>query len=213
MKEPNETNELNEAEEALKDETARGTETAADAEHEASEAKVQNASACVDTPAAESEVSEADKLLLAEAKRAEEAEAKAKELQDRYVRTLAEYDNYRKRTTREKEQSFDRGVARLAEEILPVIDNLERALSSAKDPEDPMVKGVQMTYDSMLAALKNFSIEPMDDLGQTFDPHFHNAMQHIDSEEYGESEIVAVFQKGYKMGENVLRPSLVKVAN
>jgi len=213
MKEPNETNELNEAEEALKDETARGTETAADAEHEASEAKVQNASASVDTPAAESEVSEADKLLLAEAKRAEEAEAKAKELQDRYVRTLAEYDNYRKRTTREKEQSFDRGVARLAEEILPVIDNLERALSSAKDPEDPMVKGVQMTYDSMLAALKNFSIEPMDDLGQTFDPHFHNAMQHIDSEEYGESEIVAVFQKGYKMGENVLRPSLVKVAN
>lgn len=136
-----------------------------------------------------------------------------KRVKDQLLRTLAEFDNYRKRTTREKEQTFERGERFVVEAFLPVIDNLERAIASHKDPEDPLLKGVQMTYDQMINTLKNLGVTQLDDLGKTFDPHFHDAMQHVDDENYGESEIVAVFRKGYVMNENVIRPSLVKVAN
>lgn len=142
-----------------------------------------------------------------------EAEAKVAQMKDQLLRTMAEFDNYRKRTTKEKEQIFNRGVSYVVEAILPVIDNLERALSVAKDREDNFVKGVEMTYNQMLSALKNLGVEQMDALGQTFDPHFHDAMQHIEDEQYGETEIVEVFQKGYMLNETVIRPSLVKVAN
>ncbi|MBR6684192.1 MAG: nucleotide exchange factor GrpE [Firmicutes bacterium] len=148
-----------------------------------------------------------------EASKEEEAEAKIAQMKDQLLRTMAEFDNYRKRTTKEKEQIFNRGVSYVVEAILPVIDNLERALSVAKDREDNFVKGVEMTYNQMLSALKNLGVEQMDVLGQTFDPHFHDAMQHIEDEQYGESEIVDVFQKGYMLNDVVIRPSLVKVAN
>ncbi|MBO4888262.1 MAG: nucleotide exchange factor GrpE [Firmicutes bacterium] len=151
--------------------------------------------------------------LLKEAKRAEEAESKVKDLQDRLLRNMAEFDNYRKRTTREKAQSFDNGVKHVAETLLPVIDNLERALSAAQDPEDSFVKGVQMTHDQLLAMLEKSGIRQIDPLGETFDPHFHEAMQHVDDETHGESEVVQVFQKGYVMGESLIRAALVKVAN
>jgi molecular chaperone GrpE len=151
--------------------------------------------------------------LLKEAKRAEEAEAKVKDLQDRLLRNMAEFDNYRKRTTREKAQSFDNGVKHIVEDLLPVIDNLERALGAAQDPEDSFVKGVQMTHDQLLAMLEKSGIKQIDPLGETFDPHFHEAMQHIDDESFGESEVAAVFQKGYLMGDSLIRAALVKVAN
>ena len=122
-----------------------------------------------------------------------EAEAKVAQMKDQLLRTMAEFDNYRKRTTKEKEQIFNRGVSYVVEAILPVIDNLERALSVAKDREDNFVKGVEMTYNQMLSALKNLGVEQMDALGQTFDPHFHDAMQHIEDEQYGENEIVVGF--------------------
>lgn len=142
-----------------------------------------------------------------------EAEIKLSQMKDQLLRTMAEFDNYRKRTTKEKEQIFNRGVSYVVEAILPVIDNFERALAAAKDKEDNFVKGVEMTYQQMLGALKNLGVEQMEALGQTFDPHFHDAMQHVEDEQYGESEIVEVFQKGYMLNEVVIRPSLVKVAN
>ena len=142
-----------------------------------------------------------------------EAEAKVAQMKDQLLRTMAEFDNYRKRTTKEKEQIFNRGVSYVVEAILPVIDNFERALAAAKDREDNFVKGVEMTYQQMLSALKNLGVEQMDSLGQTFDPYFHDAMQHVEDEQYGENEIVAVFQKGYMLNDQVIRPSLVKVAN
>lgn len=142
-----------------------------------------------------------------------EAEAKVAQMKDQLLRTMAEFDNYRKRTTKEKEQIFNRGVSYVVEAILPVIDNFERALTAAKDRDDNFVKGVEMTYQQMLSALKNLGVEQIDSLGQTFDPHFHDAMQHVEDENYGENEIVAVFQKGYMLNDQVIRPSLVKVAN
>ena len=142
-----------------------------------------------------------------------EAEAKVAQMKDQLLRTMAEFDNYRKRTTKEKEQIFNRGVSYVVEAILPVIDNLERALSVAKDREDNFVKGVEMTYNQMISALKNLGVEQMEALGQPFDPHFHDAMQHVEDDQYGENEIVEVFQKGYMLNDVVIRPSLVKVAN
>ena len=161
----------------------------------------------------EQEADPQEEALLKEAKRAEEAEAKVKDLQDRLLRNMAEFDNYRKRTTREKAQSFDNGVKHIVENLLPVIDNLERALVAAQDPEDNFVKGVQMTHDQLLAMLEKSGIKQIDPLGETFDPHFHEAMQHVDDEAYGESEVAAVFQKGYLMGDSLIRAALVKVAN
>ena len=148
-----------------------------------------------------------------ETSKEDEAEAKVAQMKDQLLRTMAEFDNYRKRTTKEKEQIFNRGVSYVVEAILPVIDNFERALAAAKDRDDNFVKGVEMTYQQMLSALKNLGVEQMDSIGQTFDPHFHDAMQHIEDEKYGENEIVEVFQKGYMLNDQVIRPSLVKVAN
>ena len=154
-----------------------------------------------------------EEALLKEAKRAEEAEAKLKDCQDRLLRNMAEFDNYRKRTTREKAQSFDNGVKHIAENLLPVIDNFERALAAAQDPDDSFVQGVRMIHDQLIAMLDKLGIKQIDPLGETFDPHFHEAMQHVDDESYGESEVVQVFQKGYLMGESLIRAALVKVAN
>ena len=142
-----------------------------------------------------------------------EAEVKLAQMKDQLLRTMAEFDNYRKRTTKEKDQIFNRGVSYVVEAILPVIDNFERALAAAKDRDDNFVKGVEMTYNQMLNALKNLGVEQMDALGKPFDPHFHDAMQHVEDEQYGENEVVEVFQKGYMLNDLVIRPSLVKVAN
>lgn len=137
---------------------------------------------------------------------------------EKTLRLLAEFDNYRKRTTKEQAESFERGETKVIEALLPVIDNLERAISAGqtdgKDPEDdPFFKGIRMTYDQVLRVLKTFGVEQMEDEGKTFDPALHNAMMHVDDEDKGEQEIVQVFQKGYKMNDKVIRPSLVKVAN
>jgi len=159
------------------------------------------------------EVEAAEDAQAEEVSKEAEAEAKMAQMKDQLLRTMAEFDNYRKRTTKEKEQIFNRGMSYVVEAILPVIDNFERALSAAKDRDDNFVKGVEMTYNQMLSALKNLGVEQMDSLGQTFDPHFHDAMQHVEDEQYGENEIVEVFQKGYMLNDQVIRPSLVKVAN
>lgn len=143
----------------------------------------------------------------------ETMETKMAQMKDQLLRTMAEFDNYRKRTTKEKDQIFNRGVSYVVEAILPVIDNFERALNAAKDKEDNFVKGVEMTYNQMMGALKNLGVEPIEALGKTFDPHFHDAMQHVEDDNYGESEIVAVFQRGYMLNDVVIRPSMVKVAN
>ena len=158
-------------------------------------------------PKEESKVSETDQL------KKQLADNKEKTL-----RLLAEFDNYRKRTTKEQAESFERGETKVIEALLPVIDNLERAITAGqtdgKDPEDdPFFKGIRMTYDQVLRVLKTFGVEQMEDEGKTFDPAQHNAMMHVDDEDKGEQEIVQVFQKGYKMNGKVIRPSLVKVAN
>lgn len=143
----------------------------------------------------------------------EEANEKLAQTKDQLMRLMAEFDNYRKRTTKEKEMSFERGERNVVEAMLPVLDNFDLAIASYKDKDDPHLKGIQMTYDLMIKALNGLGVTCMDSLGKTFDPNFHEAMQRVEDEEKGEDEIVAVFRKGYMMNDTVLRAALVKVAN
>ena len=156
-------------------------------------------------------------------KKAAKKEAKAQEkaakepdelaiLNDKYLRVCAEYDNYRRRSQKEKEALYGDIKADTVVKFLPVYDNLERALNQTTEDE-AYRKGVEMIMSQFFATLEKLGVTPMDCLGQTFDPSLHNAVMHVDDEEKGENEIVEVFQKGFLLGEKVIRFAMVKVAN
>ncbi|MCD2347529.1 nucleotide exchange factor GrpE [Clostridium guangxiense] len=132
-------------------------------------------------------------------------------MKDRILRLTAEYDNYRKRTAKEKEGIYTDACSDVINEMLPSLDNLERAATSSGSAED-IKKGIDMTIRQFKEALTKLGVEEIPGEG-AFDPNFHNAVMHIEDENYGESEIVEVLQKGYKRGDKVLRHSMVKVAN
>lgn len=133
------------------------------------------------------------------------------ELNDKYLRLVAEYDNYRKRTAKEKEAIYPEAKVSVISSFLPVLDNLERALATAGD--DPVYEGVKMISKQFVETLKAAGVEEIPALGEKFDPNFHNAVMHVDDDNFGENEIIEEFQKGYKMGERIIRYSMVKVAN
>ena len=137
---------------------------------------------------------------------------KAADFEDKWKRSMAEFDNFRKRTTKEKDQSFDRGAKDVVEKMLPVLDNFERALAGGSE-EDPFVQGVQMIYKQFKSALEDLGVSEIEALGQTFDPNLHYAVQHVENEELGENTVSAVFQKGYKYKDTVVRYAMVVVAN
>ena len=132
---------------------------------------------------------------------------------EQYLRVLAEYDNFRKRTQNEKAAIYNNAVSDTVQTILPIADNIERALSQENASAEDMRKGVEMIESQILAALENLNITAIGEVGETFDPNIHNAVAHIDSEELGENVISAVFQKGYLLGDRVIRHAMVQVAN
>lgn len=132
--------------------------------------------------------------------------------EDKYLRLCAEYDNYRKRTAKEKEQSWAEAKAQTVAAFLPVYDNLERALKQAT-ADEAYAKGVEMTMKGLQDVMTKLGVELIPALGETFDPNRHNAVMHVDDEEAGENTIVEVFQQGFICGEKVIRFSMVKVAN
>ena len=134
------------------------------------------------------------------------------EAADKYLRLAAEYDNYRKRTAKEKESAWSEAKAQTVAAFLPVYDNLERALKQ-ETADEAYKKGVEMTMKGLQDALTGLGVEVIPALGETFDPNRHNAVMHCDDEEAGESTIVEVFQQGFICGEKVIRFSMVKVAN
>jgi molecular chaperone GrpE len=140
----------------------------------------------------------------------EEALAKQK---DQFLRTAAEYDNYRKRSEREKAAVYADATAAAILEILPVEDNLERALAQKECTVEDLRKGVEMVQAQMKACLEKLGVSEMGAEGETFDPAFHNAVMHLEDESLGENVIVQVFQKGYKLGDKVVRHAMVQVAN
>lgn len=127
--------------------------------------------------------------------------------------TAAEYANYRARSAKEKEQTYTNAKGNVVGEILPVIDNLERALSQDTEDFEALRKGVEMTMQQLMQTLEKIGVESYGESGDTFDPNFHNAVMHIEDEELGENVIVEVFQKGYKIEDRVIRPAMVKTAN
>ena len=145
----------------------------------------------------------------------EQMEALAKTLadaNDKYLRLAAEYDNYRKRTAREKEHLYNDAKIDTIKGMLPVYDNLERAL--AQETQDAAFKkGVEMTLTELVKILDALGVKPFGEAGETFDPQRHNAVMHIEDESLGENVIAEVFQKGFKVGEKVVRFAMVKVAN
>lgn len=130
-----------------------------------------------------------------------------------HIRTLAEYDNYRKRTAKEKENTWVDAKAVCIAELLPMLDNFDRALGVTDSDFESYKKGIEMIYQGFCETLKKLGVEAFGEEGEEFDPNFHSAVMHIDDETLGENVLAQVFSKGYKLGEKVLRPAMVKVAN
>lgn len=146
----------------------------------------------------------------------EEVNPLEKELADtkeQLLRITAEYANFRKRSEKEKSETFSFATAKTVGELLPVIDNLERALSNEQEDYEGLKKGVQMTYDGLMATLEKLGVTAYGESGEQFDPNFHNAVMHIEDEELETNVITDVFQKGYKINDKVVRPAMVKTAN
>ena len=139
-------------------------------------------------------------------------EAKYNEEHDARVRLAAEYDNFRKRTTKEKEQSYTNGKSDAVGKLLPVYDNLERALNQPTE-DTAYKKGVELTMTELVKILNGLGVEIFGERGEAFDPNLHNAVMHIDDETLEENTISQVFQKGFKIGDKVVRFAMVQVAN
>ena len=148
----------------------------------------------------------------AEEARIEELEKENAALNDRYLRICAEYDNFRRRSQKEREALYSDIKADTLTKFLPVYDNLERALKQGTEDE-AYRKGVEMIMNQFNTTMEKLGVTEIDCLGQKFDPALHNAVMHVDDEEKGENEIVEVFQKGFKIGDKVVRFAMVKVAN
>ena len=131
---------------------------------------------------------------------------------DAHLRCAAEYDNFRKRTIKEKEASYGNGKADAVAKMLPIYDNLERALQQ-ETSDAAYKKGVEMTMNELLKIFTSLGVEVFGNVGDQFDPNVHNAVMHIESEELEENSISAVFQKGFKIGDKVVRFAMVQVAN
>lgn len=145
--------------------------------------------------------------------RLQELEAQLLQANDKFLRTLAEYDNYRKRSVREKEQAYADSKAAVLTEFLPVLDNFERAQAGADASYEDYRKGVEMIFSQLAACFEKLGAESFGEVGDVFDPNIHNAVMHTEDETAAENTIVQVFSKGYKLGDKILRPAVVKVVN
>jgi len=134
-------------------------------------------------------------------------------LQDRLLRTAAEFDNYRKRMERERRDLSEYAAADVLRDVLPILDNFERALAAPATPEtDAFRKGIELIHKQMLDLLKKRGVKPIEALGADFDPNFHQAVIHEPSADHREGEVMAELQRGYLLGDRLLRPAMVKVA-
>ncbi len=170
----------------------------------------ENQAEQTEQPQPKEEAAEEKPDLQAQLDKANEELKKQKEL---LLRTAAEYDNYRKRTEREKLSLYSDATSAAVVEFLPVADNLERALEQKDCSAEDLRKGVEMVQGQLKSALTKLGVTGMGEIGEAFNPDLHNAVSHIDDESSGENTITQVFQKGYKLNEKVVRHAMVQVAN
>ena len=199
------------------DETLEQTEEAVEetvAEEEAPEVEVveeDEAEAPGDGDAEKAE----KKSFFKKKEKKDKRDAQIEELTDRVKRQMAEFDNYRKRTEREKSSMVELGSRNVIEKMLPVVDNFERGLAAIPEAEkeSAVAKGMEMIYKQLMTTLDEMGVKPIEAVGQPFDPNFHNAVMHIEDETLGENVVAEEFQKGYMHHDSVIRCSMVKVAN
>lgn len=188
---------------------AKEAETDTDETTETSE-KVENEEA--EETAKDTEKKSGKKLF---GKKKDKKDEKIEELTDKLTRQMAEFDNFRKRSEKEKSQMYEIGAKDIIEKILPVVDNFERGLGSVPEEEKnaPFVEGMEKIYKQLMTTLESVGVKPIEAVGQEFNPDFHNAVMHVEDEGLGENIIAEEFQKGYMYRESVVRHSMVKVAN
>lgn len=145
--------------------------------------------------------------------RTAELEKALQDANDKHLRTLAEYDNYRKRSQREKEQAYADSKAAVLTELLPVLDNFERAAGNKDATPADYQKGVDMIFNQFTEIFKKLGVESYGEAGDTFDPNIHSAVMHTEEDGAPENSVTDVFSKGYRLGEKILRPAVVKVVN
>lgn len=182
-------------------------------ETEAAESEVTEATP--ETQAGSEEVEEAKEKKLFGKKKKDKKDEKIEELTDRVKRQMAEFDNFRKRTEKEKASMYQIGAREVIEKILPVVDNFERGLATVpqEDATNPYAEGMEKIYKQLMTVLDDLGVKAIEAVGQEFNPDFHNAVMHVEDEEAGENVIVEEFQKGYLYKDQVVRHSMVKVAN
>ena len=219
---------INEAE--IKDDGSDNTETPEDksdsqskpAENPENDSKIDQAAESVMNELSKKDKKREDKQLREENRKLtaknkelgdslEKAQKEHDELQDKYLRVCAEYDNFRKRTQKERDGIFTDAYSDALKEILPIFDNLERAALYTEP--DKLTEGLELIFKSAKEMLTKLGVEEFGAVGEKFDPTIHNAVMHIDDDSVGEDEIIEVFQKGYKRGEKIIRHAMVKVAN
>ncbi|WP_270643830.1 nucleotide exchange factor GrpE [Merdimonas faecis] len=148
-------------------------------------------------------------------KKKDKKDEKIEELTDKLTRQMAEFDNFRKRTEKEKSQMYEVGAKDIIEKILPVVDNFERGLGAVteEEKENAFVQGMEKVYKQLMTTLEGIEVKPIEAVGKEFDPNFHNAVMHVEDENLGENIVAEEFQKGYMYRDSVVRHSMVKVAN
>lgn len=182
---------------------------------EAEQVQAENGETSAGTEKQEAETKETEKETKeSEAKDAKKdpKDAQIEELQDRLKRQMAEFDNFRKRTEKEKAAMYEIGAKDIIEKILPVVDNFERGLAQAPQ-DDPFADGMEKIYKQLTTTMEGMGVEPIEAVGKEFNPDFHNAVMHVEDESVGENIVVEELQKGYTYKGFVVRHSMVKVAN
>ncbi len=182
---------------------------------EAEEAKTEEVSEEQEAGTEDQTEEKASKKFFGKKDKKDKKDEKIEELTDRLTRQMAEFDNFRKRTEKEKSQMYEVGAKDIIEKILPVVDNFERGLDAVPEEkkEDPFIQGMEKVYKQFMTVLESVEVKPIEALGNQLDPNFHNAVMHVEDENFGENEVAEEFQKGYMYRDSVVRHSMVKVAN
>ena len=185
----------------------------AGAEDDGTQAQKENTDA--ENPKEASQSSESQSADGIDTKKKDAKDALIEELQDKVKRQMAEFDNFRKRTEKEKSSMFEMGASDMIKKLLPIVDNFERGFNSISEEEreTPFAKGMDMVYKQTMKMLEDSDVKPIEALGMEFNPELHNAVMHVEDDSVGEGIIVEEFEKGYTYRETVIRHSMVKVAN
>lgn len=210
---------IKEAVEEAKAKAAEEAETQAEVAEEAETS--EEAGEAIETEECEEDSQEAEddkkesKKFFGKKNKKDKKDEKIEELTDRVTRQMAEFDNFRKRTEKEKSQMYEIGARDVIEKLLPVVDNFERGLAAIPEEEksNPYLEGMDKIYKQLMTTLDAIGVKPIEALGQEFSPDYHNAVLHVEDETVGENIIVEEFQKGYMYRDTVVRHSMVKVAN